>query len=484
MKFIKICLLLICSTYLIGCGQVGAIDYPSDNNFSSLNATGGKLAEVTTPKVIRKLNHKLEKYNPKVEIVVPQAKQTFNITDVAVQLKVEDLPIFKDDQLKLGNHLNLVLDNEPIKQIYDLEQPILLENLTPGTHTIRVFAARPWEESFKNESAYAQKTFNVLTETTSNSPDQNSPLLTYNSPTGTYGAEPFLLDFYLTNAPLHKVAQGDANLKDWRIRATVNGDSFLLENWQAVYLTGLNKGENWIQLELLDDAGNNIENAFNNTVRVINYDPEYKDTQSKLFTDKISLAEAESIVEQKYYIQPVGEPEIIEPTQKDIVEEVEPAIRDKTIESKEEKVNIDLQVPTLDLKEQDSISESDSKLDGENENENNVDLISKQNPQEIEIDEVASPQVIILPEKVESTESKETIITTENANSSEPIATGELSEPESVEISGNEIAITVPRNEAEITSEEDLEKSVWWKKILVGLRQRLENLVKLLPSEV
>jgi len=88
----------------------------------------------------------------------------------------------------------------------------------------------PWQESFKNDGAFAETTFHILTKTGKNAPDNNLPLLTYSSPQGIYGAEPILLDFYLSNAPLRlsNTANGDNNLQDWRIRVTVNGESFHL----------------------------------------------------------------------------------------------------------------------------------------------------------------------------------------------------------------------------------------------------------------
>ncbi len=309
MKTIKIGLFLFLLSCLVGYGQL-------DNNHSlisdrfgnsiALAATNSNLAEVAPPKIIKELEGELEQYVPQVRIVTPKAEQTFKQTDIAIELEVEDLPIFRDDKLRLGNHLNLIIDNEPFQPIYSLDEPIVIKNLTPGTHTIRAFATRPWGESFKTEGAYAQTTFNILTETNDNRPQPNVPLLTYNSPTGTIGAEPLLLDFYLTNAPLHAIAHDNPNLLDWGVRATVNGTSFILEDWQSIYLTGIKPGENWIQLELIDEAGKNIENAFNNTVRLFNYDPQQQDTLAKLLTNKVSLADAQSIVKQNYYIQPVG----------------------------------------------------------------------------------------------------------------------------------------------------------------------------------
>ena len=93
-----------------------------------------------------------------------------------------------------------------------------------------------------------------------------------------------MLDFYLTNAPLHQVAQENAQdeILDWKIRATVNGESFAIDQWQPIYLKGFKPGKNWVQLEFIDERGNIVKNAFNNTVRLINYQPLGQDTLSKL----------------------------------------------------------------------------------------------------------------------------------------------------------------------------------------------------------
>ena len=340
MKTIKLCLLISCLSCLVACTQVNVTN-PLDGD-RAIAIGGSKLAEVGIPKVIRELDRQLEKYNPQVKILAPAKGKVFSQTEIEVKLDVEDLPLFRDDRLKLGNHLDLILDNEPARQIYDLEEPIILKDLTPGTHSLRVFADRPWGESYKNDGAFAQTTFSIITETNDNRPENSLPLLTYGNPNGTYSTEPILLDFYLTNAPLHSVAKNDPNLTDWRIKATVNGDSFWLENWQPVYLKGFNKGENWIQLELIDEEGNNIANTYNNTVRVINYDPQQTDTLGKLMSDRLSAEEAKPIVEQTYYIQPVGEPEIIDVEEPEEVEDTSIDLEsDNAISPIEESVEIE-----------------------------------------------------------------------------------------------------------------------------------------------
>ena len=262
----------------------------------------GRLSEVSPPPGIQELGQILEGYQPQVSILSPRPDEVLSETTASVRFQVRDLPVFKDAKLGLGPHLHVFLDNQPYQAVYDLTQPITLSDLTPGTHTLRVFASRPWHESFKNEGAYAQTTFHVLTKTQENAPNPNLPLLTYSRPQGSYGAEPIMLDFYLTNAPLHLVAQADAkdDIADWRIRCTINGESFILDRWQPVYLKGFKPGQNWLQLEFLDEKGEPVANAFNNTARLITYEPNGQDTLAKLVRGDLSAADARGIVDPSY----------------------------------------------------------------------------------------------------------------------------------------------------------------------------------------
>ncbi len=504
MNTIKICLFLCLLSCLIGCGRLDLNNSLGDNhlgNSVTLNNSNSNLTEVAPPKIIQELNHNLEQYVPQVKIIVPQPEQILNQTDINVQLGVEDLPIFRDDKLQLGNHLNLIVDNEPFQAIYNLNRPIILKGLTPGTHTIRVFAARPWGESFKNDGAYAQTTFNVLTKTNDNRPNPNLPLLTYSSPTGVFGAEPLLLDFYLTNAPLHAIAHENSNLQDWRVKATISGTSFILENWQPIYLAGLEPGKNWVQLELVDESGNDIENAFNNTVRVFTYDPQQTDTLAKLVTNKISLAEAQSIVE------PVEHPEIeiSEPTVKTEDEETETKIEKTTKAIKlAPSLNTPEAEPTIENSSQGkpaTAQENNSKATLENDNKEVITEIIKEPvtisaPVIKKIEKVAENSENIAleakdaekpTEKTPVTEStsKQVITVREgNSDSPTPIAEIEIPQPESIAIAEDEIAIIVPSKKTTTVPESKTKAPVWWKKLLVGFRQKLEGLIKLLPSEV
>ncbi|WP_199247645.1 hypothetical protein [[Phormidium] sp. ETS-05] len=284
----------------VGCGDRLEVA-PSTPQTPPTPATA-KISEVSPPTAIQNLRSALDNYQPQVSILSPQPGAVLQDTTVNVRLQVLDLPLFQDPDLGLGPHLEVILDNQLPTSIYSVDQPLVLKNLEPGTHTLRVFATRPWNESFKNEGAYAQTTFHIFTKTQDNNPDRAQPLLTYNQPTGTYGAEPIMLDFYLTNAPLHLVAREnpDDEILDWRVGVTVNGESFFLDRWEPIYLKGFQPGLNWVQLQFFDQEGNSIKNAFNNTVRLINYQPKAQDTLSKLVRGQISATAARGIVQPNY----------------------------------------------------------------------------------------------------------------------------------------------------------------------------------------
>jgi hypothetical protein len=313
----------------------------------------GTFSETAPPDVIQALRPSLEGYQPQVSILSPQVDEILQGNIVKVRLQVKDLPIFKDSQWQLGPHLHLILDNQPYIAVYDLNQPVVLSDLSPGTHTLRVFASRPWHESFKNEGAYAQATFHVLTKTEENNPDAKLPLLTYSRPTGSYGAEPIMLDFYLTNAPLHSLAETnpDDTMSNWRIRSTVNGESFILDRWQPIYLKGFKPGKTWVKLEFLDNQGQPVKNAFNTTIRLINYQPNGQDTLSKIVRGELTADEVRGIVDPSYTAKiPVTEPNPIPETkvEKQPIPEVKVPEIAPTPETKVEKQPIpEVKVPEI-----------------------------------------------------------------------------------------------------------------------------------------
>ncbi|MBE5231564.1 MAG: hypothetical protein ACKPH1_09930 [Microcystis panniformis] len=432
-KTLRICLVIgLLTTLLTACGdRLTATNLPTSET-PHLPVVQGRISEVAPPALIQELRPSLDRYAPQVTILSPLPEQVFDDPQVTVKLQVSELPIFQDDTLKLGPHLSLIVDNEPAAAIYDLKQPIILENLAPGTHTLRVFALRPWQESFKNDGAFAETTFHILTKTGKNAPDNNLPLLTYSSPQGIYGAEPILLDFYLSNAPLRlsNTANEDNNLQDWRIRVTVNGESFLLDTWEPIYLKGFAKGNNWVQLEFIDGKGNKIENEFNTSVRVISFDPSYQDGLSQLVRGDLSPIIARSIVDPNYQTIPSLEEEtpVIEP-ETPIVEEETPVVEETPVIEEEETPVIEPETPIV---EENPVIEPESPIVEENPViEPESPVIEPESPI-VEENPVIEPESPIVEEKPVETETIEKVEETPEAIES-PLTTipetKEINEP-------------------------------------------------------
>jgi hypothetical protein len=293
------CLALMLTIGISSCEQsLPATDNLSMTQSTALTATDGPLAEVNTPASISQLAPSLEKYQPQVQILSPKPDEILSDDRVTVKLKVSDLPLFKQPELGLGNYLHMILDKQTYREVYDLSQPLVFKNLAAGTHSLRVFASRPWHESFKNEGAFDQVTFHVLTKTAENNPAPQQPLLTYSRPAGTYSAEPIMLDYYLTNAPSLPAKSGiPESLPNWRVRVTVNDQRFILDRWAPVYLQGFKEGKNWVRLELVDDSGHPLPNVYNDTFGIVTYDPRTKDPLAKLIRGELSPNLARTLVD-------------------------------------------------------------------------------------------------------------------------------------------------------------------------------------------
>lgn len=258
---------------------------------------------------------------PSLRFVEPREGATINGSTVNVKLSLAgDLKGYKpakDPATGLGNHIHVILDNQPYEAYYNLDQPFELRNVSEGKHTLRVFASRPWHESYKNPGSFQMVTFTVkgggdaskptTTNTgqvmadnknaanksanantgmstaparegkdvaSGNAPDVDvkKPLLTYSRPKGDYkgaDAEAIMIDFWLVNAKLI----GDGG--EYRVRYSVDGgEAKLLDKWEPIWLKGWTAGKHTVKLELVDKDGNAVANGdYNSTSRDITVTP-------------------------------------------------------------------------------------------------------------------------------------------------------------------------------------------------------------------
>jgi hypothetical protein len=319
--FIVVC----CALVLAGCQQ------PNDNvnnstAISNVTPPGVQnLSPVPRPqKIVDMMTARGEQdqAKPSVKIISPAKNATINGSTVEVKLELSgDLKGYmphKDPATGKGNHIHVILDNQPYEAYYEIsQQPFELRNVTEGKHTLRVFPSRPWHESFKNEGAFQMVDFTVKgggdaakptttkdgqtmasptkspaakseptkspIATASATParegkdfapskggdvDPAKPLLTYSRPKGEYkseDADPIMIDFWLSNAKL----QGDGGT--FRVRYSIDGgEAKFLDKWEPIWLGGWINGKHQVKLELVDKDGNLVDNGgYNSTTRDI-----------------------------------------------------------------------------------------------------------------------------------------------------------------------------------------------------------------------
>jgi hypothetical protein len=281
---------------MIGCSQAISsqkVDAPIAIAIDSKS----QIEEVSPPEELLQLGLELDQYEPQIKLSGLEPDETVTDTTVNIRLQVKDFPIYKDAKLGLGPHIHVLLDNQPYQTLYNVSDALTFKDLSPGTHTVRAFAVRPWDESFKTVDASAQVTFHVFTPTQSNRPDPTQPLLTYNNPQGEYGAEPIMLDYSVT-LPNSKTGR-KTSIAPWSVNVSLNGQSFKTSEEGPIYLKGFRPGVNWLKLELLSASGKPVANAFSETVRLITFNPNGKDTLSQLVRGELTAQDAERIVNRR-----------------------------------------------------------------------------------------------------------------------------------------------------------------------------------------
>jgi hypothetical protein len=329
----KLSRLLLVVSALVGSSVLGLAGCSSDMNANSANATPTPAAASPTPAAqalsLVERPQKIKDQSaqrgeqdaaaPSLTIAEPKEGATVTGSTVKVQLKLSgDLKGYqphKDPATGMGNHIHVILDNQPYEAYYELGQPFELRNVSEGAHTIRVFASRPWHESYKNAGSFQMVSFTVkgggdaskptttnggqkmadnanaakpaaspaaaaspaptaegkdMQPSTGGTVDHSKPLLTYSRPKGEYQAakgetDAIMIDFWLSNAKL----QGDGG--DYRVRYSVDGgEAKYIDKWEPIWLTGWTAGKHTVKLELLDKSGNVVDNGgYNSTSRDI-----------------------------------------------------------------------------------------------------------------------------------------------------------------------------------------------------------------------
>lgn len=164
-----------------------------------------------------------------------------------------------------GQHIHYIVNNGPYAAHYMSEVP---DQLEAGNYVVLAFLSRSYHESVKSEGAYFIENITVG-DAEPEEADLTTPHLFYSRPKGAYkgaDAQKVMLDFYLLNTTLSP----GGNV----VKATINGEEFIIDEWAPYFIEGMPMGENTIKLELLDAEGALIEGPFNSVERTITLEEE------------------------------------------------------------------------------------------------------------------------------------------------------------------------------------------------------------------
>ena len=153
---------------------------------------------------------------------------------------------------KEGQHIHFILNNMPYTALYEPKHSFTVPVNT--THYVMSFLSRSFHESLKNPEAGVLLHFSVDEKGVYKKLDNpTSPMIFYSRPKGDYVGEDtknVLLDHYVYNGTLAP----DGN----KVKATINGNSFILDSWKPKFIQNAPMGSMKVKLELLDKDGNTI----------------------------------------------------------------------------------------------------------------------------------------------------------------------------------------------------------------------------------
>ncbi len=228
---------------------------------SSSGPAASRLQEVAPPGAVQQLRLALDERLPRLEILSPQADSLLPAGPWTLRLRLEDWPLVDAGPMGLGPHVVVQLDGQEPLRLTSLETT--MPPLSPGSHRLTVYAARPWGEAVKSPGAYRQIRFHRGAPNPLALPRQGSAQLIPVSPQGSQSSEPVLLDWLLIDAPLQNLPSGEAG---WRLRVTVDNDSFLVDRQTPLWLKGWQPGPSAVLLELVDRRGEPLNPPFNSVV--------------------------------------------------------------------------------------------------------------------------------------------------------------------------------------------------------------------------
>tara|TARA_B100000029_G_scaffold364484_1_gene357673 strand:+ start:524 stop:1588 length:1065 start_codon:yes stop_codon:yes gene_type:complete len=249
----------------------------SSNNESFIYADSHQLKEVAPPGSVQKIRGLLDKYDPDLSIEYPAQDEIIlkginESWDLILNLK--SWPLAEDPELGIGPHLVVQVDtSEPIKITHADSNRIVIpmDGLNPGSHRVVAYLVYPWGEAVKKPGSNAQLRVHFFKKMEGSQPSIQDTWLTVVSPSNINLQEPVLLDSILWNAPIQGLKEGDDR---WRLKISVNDESFYLNQLKAIWIEGLSRYDNTVEFELVNILGEPINPFFNNQLKIFSISSE------------------------------------------------------------------------------------------------------------------------------------------------------------------------------------------------------------------
>jgi hypothetical protein len=220
------------------------------------------LTPVESPEFDDSMLEMLSPMENKTNIEAGPVNFSYNVKNYELATQTIDADIKNCANSPKGQHIHLILNNEPYSAHYEAE---FTKDLEEGHYVALSFLSRSYHESVKSYGAANIRQFTVgRAPEDQEIADLSDPHMFYSRPKGTYtgkDAQKVLLDFYLLNTELSE--EGN------KVRATINGEEFMLDKWQPYFIEGAEMGEMSIKLELLDAKGELIPSPFNPVERTV-----------------------------------------------------------------------------------------------------------------------------------------------------------------------------------------------------------------------
>jgi hypothetical protein len=220
------------------------------------------LTPVESPEFDDSMLEMLSPMENKTNIEPGPVKFSYNVKNYELATQTIDADVKNCANSPKGQHIHLILNNQPYSAHYESE---FTKDLEEGHYVALSFLSRSYHESIKSYGAANIRQFTVGKEPSGQEiADLSDPHMFYSRPKGTYtgkDAQKVLLDFYLLNTELSE--EGN------KVRATINGEEFMIDKWQPYFIEGAEMGEMSIKLELLDAKGELIPSPFNPVERTV-----------------------------------------------------------------------------------------------------------------------------------------------------------------------------------------------------------------------